>query len=170
MTDCVKETGSTAGASEVTCWDVRSSITGEKPCSSFIIMSISDTLRLLSKGSTHQETSSGTTPTEISSINTLPMGAKRQAPKSLYVWEPNIPLAFVTARMEDAGKLMIALPDVEAAKPADFQSVEATARVPERSKVEAQRERVQTGLIRWICFAFKSPVARENVGCVTRIH
>jgi hypothetical protein len=38
--------------------------------------------------------------------------------------------------MEYAGKPMLALPDAEAAKPARFQVVEATARMPQPSKVE----------------------------------
>jgi len=35
-----------------------------------------------------------------------PFGREPAAPNTLYIWGPNIPLGFVTGRMEDAGKLV----------------------------------------------------------------
>ncbi|KAF1813349.1 Glyoxalase/Bleomycin resistance protein/Dihydroxybiphenyl dioxygenase [Eremomyces bilateralis CBS 781.70] len=49
-----------------------------------------------------------------------PFGREAAAPDSLYVWGPNIPLAFVTGRIEDAGK-PIPLPlNLDVAKPAQL--------------------------------------------------
>jgi len=33
-----------------------------------------------------------------------PLGRELEAPNSLYIWGPNIPLGFITGKVEDAGK------------------------------------------------------------------
>ena len=33
-----------------------------------------------------------------------PFGREPEAPDSLYIWGPNIPLGFITGKVEDAGK------------------------------------------------------------------
>ncbi|KAI8931148.1 hypothetical protein NX059_011501 [Plenodomus lindquistii] len=42
-------------------------------------------------------------------------------PDSLYVWGPEIPLGFVTGRLEDAGAKLMMPPDVSVGKPAEFK-------------------------------------------------
>jgi hypothetical protein len=52
-----------------------------------------------------------------------PFGREPAAPSSLYIWGPNIPLGFVSGRVEDAGKQVVAVqakeePDAFASHPA----------------------------------------------------
>jgi hypothetical protein len=49
-----------------------------------------------------------------------PVGRQAAAPDTLYVWGPNIPLAFVTGQVEDAVKAIPTPPDVVEATPAQF--------------------------------------------------
>lgn len=49
-----------------------------------------------------------------------PFGREAAAPDTLHVWGPNIPLAFVTGKIEDAGKPLGAPPNVIDAEPAQF--------------------------------------------------
>lgn len=55
----------------------------------------------------------------------IPFGREAAAPDSLYVWGPNIPLAFLTGRIEDAGKEVPQPPDVVNATPAQLPQVAA---------------------------------------------
>jgi hypothetical protein len=53
-------------------------------------------------------------------------GREPEAPSSLYIWGPNIPLAFATGRVEDAGKQLVDVqlkkePDVVQAKAAEVE-------------------------------------------------
>jgi len=47
-----------------------------------------------------------------------PFGREAAAPDTLHIWGPNVPLAFMSGRIEDAGKDLPLPPDVLAAKPA----------------------------------------------------
>jgi hypothetical protein len=52
-----------------------------------------------------------------------PFGREPAAPGTLHVWGPNIPLAFLSGRVEDAGKPlppMMAPPDAVDSKPAQL--------------------------------------------------
>jgi hypothetical protein len=49
-----------------------------------------------------------------------PFHKEPAGPNSLHIWGPNIPLAFLSGRLEDVGKLARAPPDVVSAKPAVF--------------------------------------------------
>lgn len=49
-----------------------------------------------------------------------PVGREAAAPNTLYVWGPNLPLGFLTGRIEDAGKPMPAPPNVLAGVPAQI--------------------------------------------------
>ncbi|RAO73255.1 uncharacterized protein BHQ10_009267 [Talaromyces amestolkiae] len=49
------------------------------------------------------------------------------APSSLYVWGPNLPLAFMSGKMEDAGKVLVAPPDASNAKAAHYQTKSTAA-------------------------------------------
>lgn len=49
-----------------------------------------------------------------------PFGRAPAAPDTLHVWGPNIPLAFMTGRVEDAGKDLPMPPDVMEGKPAQL--------------------------------------------------
>lgn len=46
------------------------------------------------------------------------MTREAAAPDTLHVWGPNIPLAFVSGKIEDANKELPSAPDVLEAKPA----------------------------------------------------
>jgi hypothetical protein len=52
-----------------------------------------------------------------------PFQKEPAGPNSLYIWGPNLPLAFLSGKMEDVGKLVKAPPDVIAAKPAVFEDL-----------------------------------------------
>jgi hypothetical protein len=52
-----------------------------------------------------------------------PFHREPAGPNSLHIWGPNIPLAFLSGRMEDVGKLAKAPPDVAFAKPAVFEDI-----------------------------------------------
>lgn len=47
-----------------------------------------------------------------------PLSREVACPESLYVWGPNLSLGFATGRVEDAGKPLMAAPDVVASVPA----------------------------------------------------
>lgn len=49
-----------------------------------------------------------------------PFHREPAGPNSLYIWGPNLPLAFLSGKLEDVGKIAKAPPDVIAAKPAVF--------------------------------------------------
>lgn len=51
-----------------------------------------------------------------------PLGREAAAPNTLYIWGPNIPLGFVTGRVEDAGKPFPMPPDVVAGVPAQISA------------------------------------------------
>ena len=57
-----------------------------------------------------------------------PFGREAAAPDTLHVWGPNIPLAFLSGRIEDAGKEMPVPPNVMDSKP---------AQLPEQPAIEA---------------------------------
>lgn len=52
-----------------------------------------------------------------------PLGRAPAAPNTLCIWGPNIPLGFVTGRIEDAGKPIPMPPDVIAGTPAQIPAV-----------------------------------------------
>ncbi|PVH95458.1 Glyoxalase/Bleomycin resistance protein/Dihydroxybiphenyl dioxygenase [Periconia macrospinosa] len=54
-----------------------------------------------------------------------PIGREPAAPNTLYIWGPNIPLGFVTGRVEDAGKPLPMPPDVVAGVPAEISTGDA---------------------------------------------
>lgn len=54
-----------------------------------------------------------------------PVGREAAAPHTLYVWGPNIPLAFLTGKIEDAGKDMPRPPDAVNAMPAHLPEIAA---------------------------------------------
>jgi hypothetical protein len=50
-----------------------------------------------------------------------PWGREPAGPNGLYVWGLELPLAFVTGKLEDAGIPLVLPPDVLKAKPAEYQ-------------------------------------------------
>lgn len=51
-----------------------------------------------------------------------PFGREAAAADTLHVWGPNVPLAFLSGRIEDAGKEMPVPPDAFEAKPAQYEA------------------------------------------------
>lgn len=51
-----------------------------------------------------------------------PFQREPAGPNSLYIWGPNLPLAFLSGKLEDAGKVVKAPPDVVAAKAAVYEN------------------------------------------------
>lgn len=51
-------------------------------------------------------------------------------PDTIYVWGPNFPLAFVTGKIEDAGKVLLAPPSAAEAKPAQYAPESDTKELP----------------------------------------
>ena len=56
-----------------------------------------------------------------------PFGREPAAPDTLHVWGPNIPLAFVSGKIEDAGKELPVPPDALEGKPAEYNVPVAVA-------------------------------------------
>ena len=52
---------------------------------------------------------------EDTSFENMPGG-----PDSIYIWGPNLPLAFISGKIEDAGKTLLAPPNAAEAKPAQY--------------------------------------------------
>ena len=48
-------------------------------------------------------------------------------PESLYIWGPDLPLAFISGKLADAGKLLVAPPNAFDSKPARYADSESQA-------------------------------------------
>jgi hypothetical protein len=55
-----------------------------------------------------------------------PFQKEPAGPNSLYIWGPNLPLAFLSGKLADVGKMAKAPPDVVAGKPAVFENKQIT--------------------------------------------
>ncbi len=51
-----------------------------------------------------------------------PFSREAAAPDTLHVWGPNVPLAFLSGRIEDVGKEMPVPPDALEARPAQYEA------------------------------------------------
>lgn len=52
-----------------------------------------------------------------------PFERQPAGPESLYVWGPNIPLSFMSGKLGDVGKTLVAPPNVSEAKPAQYEDL-----------------------------------------------
>lgn len=118
MTISERRVGPTAGALADTSWAARSSTTGmcaPPSASSHDYYILLTPYRFDSSGNVIEHYSDG----DLVNKDT-PLSREKAAFESLYVWGPNVPLGFVTGKVEDAGKPIIAPPDALAGVPAQF--------------------------------------------------
>jgi hypothetical protein len=99
MTGFGTKAGQTAGALVDTFWEARFSTTGTFSIPSFL--GHPNLNRFDASGNILEHYSDGDLVNEDT-----PWGRELEAPDSLYIWGPNIPLGFITAKVEDAGKVI----------------------------------------------------------------
>jgi hypothetical protein len=87
-----------------------------------IIVLTSPMCRFDASGNVIEHYSDGDLVNDASPFQKEPAG-----PESLYVWGPNLPLAFMSGKLEDVGKTIQRPPDVVAAKPAEYSSLPQVA-------------------------------------------